>query len=376
MPQNLSIAIIDSDRETRETIESLILPYGDKVKLVGATGDFSEGYRLVQTNNPSVVILGVAQLEVGAEQVQHILAHFPATAIFVATTEKNPDWILRLMRSGASEYFLKPVAKTELFEALRKVAKNLSPLTNGQVTQRQGKIISVYNPVGGVGTTTIAVNLAATLAAGNDNVALVDFNLFCGDVASFLDIDPKYTLSSVTNNVNRLDADFLRASMTRHASGIYLLSEPLEVEETLSITAEQITQVLTFLKSAFSYVVIDTGGPLFGANLITFRDSDHLLFNTVLTLPALKNVRRYLAALENKGIARSAVKIVVNRYLPKADIKIGDAENVLGTKVFATIPNEYGAVIDSINKGVPVVNLYPRSPITAAIAKLITQLNS
>jgi len=375
MSQNLSIAIIDSDRETREIIESLILPYGDKVKLTGATWDFSEGYRLIQTNKPSVAILGVAQLEVGIDQVQHIAEHFPATSIFVATTEKNPDWILRLMRSGAREYFLKPVVKTELIDALKKVAKNLSP-SRGPIAQKQGKIISVYNPMGGVGTTTIAVNIAATLAAASDDVALVDFNLFCGDVASFLDMNPKYTLGSVTNNVNRLDAGFLRSSMTRHSSGIYLLSEPLEVEETMSITPEQINQVLTFLKSAFSYVVIDTGGHLFGANLVTFRHSDHLLYNTVLTLPALKNVRRYLMAMENEGIDRNSVKIVVNRHLPKADIRLSDAESVLGTKVFATIPNEYGAVIDSINKGMPVVNLNPRSPITTAIAKLVAQLKN
>lgn len=375
MSQYLTIVIIDSDCETRESIEILILSDGDKVKLTGATGDFSEGYRLIQTNSPSVVILGVAQLEVGIDQVKQIAEHFPATSIFVATTEKNPDWILRLMRTGACEYLMKPVVKTELFEALQKVAKNLSS-SNVPVMQKQGKIISVYNPMGGVGTTTIAVNIAATLAATSDDVALVDFNLFCGDVASFLDIIPKYTLSSVTNNVNRLDAGFLRASMTRHSSGIYLLSEPLEVEETMSITAEQINQVLTFLKSAFSYVVIDTGGHLFGTNLVTFRHSDHLLLNTVLTLPALKNDRRYLLAMENEGIARSSVKIVVNRHQPKSDIRLDDAENALGTKVFATIPNDYAAVIDSINKGIPVVNLYPRSSIAAAIAKLVTQLNN
>lgn len=376
MTQKLTIAIIDPDLELRETIVNLLQPYSDKVMLTGVAADFGEGYRLIQANPPSVVILGVAQLEAGIEQVQHIAAHFPATSVFVATTEKNPDWILKLMRTGASEYFLKPVDKADLFEALQRVAKNLSQSPNTQVAQKHGQIISVYNPVGGVGTTTIAVNIAATLAATSDDVALVDFNLFCGDVASFLDMAPKYTLSSVTNNVNRLDAGFLRASMTRHSSGIYMLSEPLEVEETMSITSEQINQVLTFLKSAFSYVVIDTGGPLYGTNLTTFRHSDHLLFNTVLTLPALKNGRRYLMALENGGIPRSSVKIVVNRHLPKSDIRLSDAESALGTKVFATIPNEYGVVIDSINKGVPAVNLYPRSPIAGAVAKLVAQLNN
>ena len=375
MSQFLSILVIDSDHESRAEIESLVRSHGSRLRLVGATGDFADGCRLMLRHRPTVVILGVTQLETGTEQIQK-LTSIAATAVFIATTEKNPDWILRLLRAGACEYFLKPFDSAELFEALQKVAKNLPVQQAQQTAQKLGKVISVYNPVGGVGTTTIAVNLAAALAADSSDVALVDFNLFCGDVASFLDVEPKYTLSSVTNNVNRLDAEFLRSSMTRHSSGIYVLSEPLEVEETLGITSEHITEVLSFLKSAFNYVVIDTGGPLFGGNLITFQSSDHLLFTTVLTLPALKNARRYLAALENHGLARNSVKLVVNRYLPKADIKVADAEKVLNTKVFATIPNEYGDVTDSINKGVPVVKLYPRSPVTSAMSVIASKLKN
>src|SRR5512138_8179 len=247
MPQILSIVIIDSDRETRETIESLIRPYGDRVKLLGVTGDFAEGYRLIQTNNPAIVILGVAQLELGAEQIQNIASHFPRISIFVATTEKNPDWILRVMRAGATEYLLKPVVKTELFEALQKAGK-LWLSSSRDEKAAEGKVISVYNPIGGMGTTTIAVNLAAAMAKESDKVALVDLNLFSGDVSTFLDVSTRYTLTSVTSNLTRMDASFLMSVMTRHSSGVYLLSEPLEVEETLGITPEQIQRVLTFLK--------------------------------------------------------------------------------------------------------------------------------
>lgn len=372
MPQ-LSIVIIDNDQKARTAIE---LALGNKVILAGSAADLISGIGLIQAKTPSVVILQVTRLDTGIEQLKKILAISPHSSIFVTCDEKNPDWILGLLRAGAVEFLLRPVVPKELFEALQKVPNKQSLQHPLPVAQKQGKIISVYNPVGGVGTTTVAVNIAATLAAASDNVALVDFNLFCGDVASFLDMNPKYTLSSVTNNVSRLDAQFLRSSMARHKSGIYLLSEPLEVEETLGITADQINQVLTFLKSAFAYVVIDTGGPLFGGNLVTFRDSDHLIFNTVLTLPALKNARRYLIALEKQELDRNSVKIVVNRYLPKSDIKLSDAENVLGTKIFSSIPNEYGNVIDSINQGTPVVNLYPQSPLTVAISKLVSQLTN
>jgi pilus assembly protein CpaE len=272
------------------------------------------------------------------------------------------------MRAGAVEYLLRPVSEDELIQALQKVGRfwfSKPPEEKGE-----GKVIAVYYPIGGVGTTTVAVNLAASLAASEVKVALVDLNLFSGDISTFLDVNPTYTLSSVTNNIARLDANFLMSVMTRHSSGPYILTEPLEVDESTSITPEQISRVLEFLKGIFAYVVVDCGGNLEGCNMAVFDLADTILFTTVLSLPAIKNAKRYLVALERRGFHQDRLKLVVNRYLPKADIQVKDAEKILGYPVFQTIPNEYGEVITSINKGIPVVKLEPRSPISKAIMNL------
>src|SRR6266571_2046505 len=158
--------------------------------------------------------------------------------------------ILSTMRAGAVEYLLEPVEPADLAEALQKVGRLW--LTKPAESAQSGRIISVYNPIGGMGTTTVAVNLAATIAANGGKVALVDLNLYSGDVSSFLDVNPAYTLSSVTSNVARLDASFLMSVMTKHASGVYVLTEPLEVDEALDITPEQIVRVLALLKGVFS----------------------------------------------------------------------------------------------------------------------------
>ena len=92
-----------------------------------------------------------------------------------------------------------------------------------------------------------------------------------------------------------------------------------------------------------------------GCNMAVFENSDLILFTTSLSLPALKNTKRYLTALERKGFRRDRVKLVVTRFLHKADIQVKDAEKVLGVSVFSTIPNDYLEVIASINKGTPVV---------------------
>ena len=374
MPPHISTVIINNDPVSRSSIETLLRQFGDTVKVMGASSDFNEGMRTIQVTNANLAILKVEDLDAGVEQVKQLLATFHRLSVFVVSSQKSSDWILKLMRAGAVEYILEPVAITDLVEAVQKIGRVMAPRTAEPPSG--GKIISVYNPIGGMGTTTVAVNLAATLAKGNNKVALVDLNLFSGDVSSFLNVNPTYTLSSVTNNVSRLDANFLMSVMTKHSSGVYVLTEPLEVDETASITPEQVIRVLALLRSVFSYVVIDTGGSLIGCNTATFENSNYVLYNTVLSLPSLKNTKRYLMALEKRGVRKDRVKLIVNRYLPRADIKVEDAERVLDCKVFLTIPNDYNEVIASINKGLPVVDISPRSPVSKAMTLLAEQLRT
>lgn len=370
MSPHISIIIIDPDRESIKSIEAIVRPYADKIKICSSTTDFCDGLRSIQEINPVVAILAVNNLDQGVKDICSILSISPRLSVFVISEVKNPDWIIRMMRAGAMEYILKPIDAIDLYEGLQKVGR-LHFENPARVTPEiKGKIISVYNPVGGMGTTTISVNLAAVLAETSDKVALLDLNFFSGDMTTFLDMNPKYTLSNLTANVSRIDAGFLMSVMAKHKSGIYLLSEPLDVDEAADITPEQIQRVIIELKHIFSYIIIDTGGHLFGTNQLIFENSDQIIFNTVLSLPALKNANRYLTALEKHGIDRSKIKLVVNRYLSRSDIKVEDAEKVLGHRVSTTIPNEYADVIDSINKGEPLITLYPRSPVSKAIRKM------
>jgi len=374
MPPYLSIAIINSNDASRKALETTLNQFGESVKLIGSVADFVEGTRLIQTSNPMVVILEVRDAITSAEEIRHILSKSPRTSVFVTSADKSSDLILSTMRAGAVEYLLEPVEITDLAEALQKVGR-LWLNKPAAASAETGKVISVYNPIGGMGTTTVAVNLAATIADNGGKVALVDLNLHSGDVSSFLDVNPAYTLSSVTSNVARLDASFLMSVMTKHSSGVYVLTEPLEVDEALDITPEQIVRVLALLKGVFTHVVIDTGGSIVGCNQTVFESSDFILFNTVLSLPSLKNAKRYLTAMEKKGLHKDKVKLVVNRYLSRADIQIADAEKVLDHKVFLTIPNEYRDVISSINKGMPIVSIASRSPVSKAIIRLNELLN-
>lgn len=368
MPPHVNLLIIDSDKTSRETIEATLKPYADTIKIIGSVATFSEAALSIQRVEPNVIILELADIQQGADYIRLLLSRHPRTSIIVSSVEKSSEWILTAMRAGAVEYLLRPIIQQELLQALQKVGRFgfAKPVEEKQ----RGKIISVYYPIGGVGTTTLAVNLAASLATEGAKVALVDLNLFSGDISTFLDVNPTYTLSSVTTNIARLDANFLMTVMTRHSSGPFVLTEPVEVDEAISITPEQILRILEFLRGIFTYVIVDCGGALADCNLAIFESSNTILFTTALSLPALKNTKRYLIAMERRGFHKDRLKLIVNRYLPKADIQIKDAEKVLGYSVFQTIPNCYDDVINSINKGMPVVKLLPRSPVSKSIEAL------
>ena len=368
MPAQFSIVIIDRDKLSREGMISTLRPYSDSITIAGSVENITEGASGISKTGPSVVFLGVDDIEQGIKDVQNITMKYPRVSVIACSSEKNVEWFLALMRAGAVEYLLRPIAQEELKQSLQKVGRFLFSAPSEEIPA--GEIIAVYNPIGGMGTTTVAVNLASALAEEGTKVALVDLNLDAGDVNTFLNVNPTYTLSSLTSNIDRLDANFLMSVMTRHPSGPFVLTEPLEVDDAVSITAEQVQRIMELLRHIFSYVVVDCVGQLAGCNMAVFGRANLILFTTTLSLPALKNTKRYLSAMERKGLGGDRVKLVINRYLAKSDIQIKDAEKVLDKAVYQTIPNEYGDVVDSINKGMPVVKLLPRSPVSKALQEL------
>lgn len=368
MSPHMTILLIDGTQASIGALEALQKQFGDKIKVVAVADSFLEGLKVIQRMNPMVVILRVDDLERGIKEVSYIVSTFPRVSVFVTAANDTTEWVLGLMRAGAIEYLFHPLQTAALKDAIQKIGRLWLPM-NEPVAQK-GQTITVYNPLGGMGSTTIAVNLATCLAADGAKVALIDLNLFSGDVATFLNINPTYTLSSVTKNITRLDANFIMSVMTQHPSGMYVLTEPLDVDETSDITPEQLNRILHVLSEMFAYVIIDTGGYISGCNSAVFEASDHILYNTVMNLPGLKNTKRYITSFERKGYQKGKIKLIVNRYMPRADISIEDAQKVLDWKVFHTIPNEYKDVVESINKGVPIVTLYPRSSVSKAIVRL------
>ena len=166
-------------------------------------------------------------------------------------------------------------------------------------------MIAVTGATGGVGTTSLAVNLGCSLAANAANsVVLLDLDLCLGDADVFLDTIPEYTLSDVAQNISRLDLTLLKRSLTKHDTGLYLLPRPVQLEDARHITTDELTRVLGLLKASFTHVIIDTSKGFSALDMHVLAEADEVLLVTQLDLPCLRNVVRLMVVVQGNGQVR------------------------------------------------------------------------
>jgi pilus assembly protein CpaE len=233
-------------------------------------------------------------------------------------------------------------------------------------------VIAVAGAIGGVGTTSLAVNLGCALAkSAKNSVALIDLDLCLGDADVVLDAIPDYTLVDVAQNVTRLDFTLLKRSLTKHASGLYLLPRPVQIEDSRLVTPEDLQRVIGLMKAMFTHLVVDLSKGYTAVDMVALEMATQILLVTQLDLPCLRNVVRLMMSFnEMKGLA-DKVKIVVNRVgLDTGQITLKKAQDTIGREIFWQLPNDYRTMIEVRNNGVPLIEHCPKAAITQSIIAL------
>ena len=224
---------------------------------------------------------------------------------------------------------------------------------------------------GGVGTTSVAVNLGCALAADERNsVALVDLDMCLGDADVFLDTIPDYTLVDVAQNITRLDFTLLKRSLTKHSSGLYLLPRPVRLEDVPLVTPEDLSRVIGLLKATFSHVILDLSKSFNALDMVALEQANHVLLVTQLDLPCLRNVVRLVMSLSEMETVKDKIKILVNRVGLDNQISLKKAKDTMGREVFWQLPNDYRTMVEVRNNGVPLVEQAPKAAITQSIVAL------
>jgi pilus assembly protein CpaE len=301
--------------------------------------------------------------------VSQLAAQAPNFTLLVSSSSNDGRLILQSMRAGAKEFLTEPVKAEDLAAALQRV-KQQSGQRNS--TQRGCRVIAVAGATGGVGTTSIAVNLACALAAEEGHsVVLVDLDVALGDADVFLDTIPEYTLADVAQNVARLDLTLLKKSLTKHSSGIHLLPRPVQLEDARLITPESLQRVIGLLKTSFTHIVLDTSKSFGPLDMQAFQMADEVLMVTQLDLPCLRNVVRLMMSFDEDAVLRSKVKIVVNRAGQDiGQISLKKAQETIGRDIFWQVPNDYRVMVEVRNNGVPLLQHAPKAGITHSICQL------
>jgi pilus assembly protein CpaE len=237
-------------------------------------------------------------------------------------------------------------------------------------------VISVVGSRGGVGCTSVAVNLGAILAQNAAyNVALVDLDLALGDADVALDLIPDYTLADVAMNIDRLDMTFLRRSLCKHPSGLSLLPHPVQMEDIGLIHEDHLGRVINLLRASYSHLVFDLSKRFTTTDLTAMRSSDMILLIAQLELTSLRNVVRMLHTLNQEDGMAQKIKVVLNRVgSDDNDITLAKAEETVGQPIYWQLPNDYKAMTGARNAGVPLLTHAPKSKVQASLCSLVESL--
>ncbi len=361
MGQTLNVIIIDKEETSRNIIKSYLSSVED-ISVIGEFYDFDLGYDFAKDNGRCLVLIDVSQEQDKSLSLIKKLKENNKDAFIIALSAKtSTETIIKVMRAGAKEFLNKPLIQSEFTETLNELK---SEFENTEIPDTC-KIISTFSNKGGIGKTSIAVNLAVELAQiSKEKVALIDLNLQLGDVATFLDMNPPFAMDYIANNIHNLNEDELLKTMSKYKNtSLYVIADPLNIDNSKDITAEQIKNLLAVLKKTFSYIVIDIGTNIDSKTIAALDSSDLILLIAIVNLPAIRSTQRCMDLFNRLGYSSDKIKLVLNRYMENEDIKTSDIEEVVKQKVYWKIPNNYLTMMSAINKGVPVNEINSESNI-------------
>lgn len=291
----------------------------------------------------------------GAQETAALLQQLFFGRIFIAalSSRNDSDLLLSAMRAGCNELLRKPLDARQLGEMLDRQNKQwLATTGHGRST---GKVLSFFGSKGGVGTTTIAVNLAYTLARLRHRVLLIDNHGEFGHVCLYLGLDGnRYHFHELIGNVNRLDSELLRGFIAKHSSGLEVLSSPESHDPNRSIDPDAIERTIEFLRGEYDYLILDCETSLNEVNLAVMDSSDQICLVATPEIGAVRDLSRYIDNLSRNEQATTKLHVIVNRHSSNGAIGIEQIEKAIRVPVQTRISNNYTECQRAINLGEPV----------------------
>jgi pilus assembly protein CpaE len=369
MNHKIRLIVVDPQPISRETLKEVIAHLGS-FWLAESCDRYEAAQKAVAEHMPHLVVVSLdADPERALATIQS-LAQSPAPpAILPVSKQRDGDMLLRLMRAGAREFLSLPLVVQEFLDAVnRLVHANPESIGGSGVSS----VVAITGAMGGVGTTSVAVQLATAISKHTDqSVALLDFDMLSGAVDTCLDLVPDRTISEIAQSAERLDLTLLKRSLFKHPSGVHILPRPAALEEVPHLDPDAIRQVVNLLKASFSLVLIDTSKGLQPWDLIALELAETVLLVVQLDVICLRNTARLLQLFRQSEGMLERMKVVSNRAdSPKCEISKKKAEEIIGLPISFEIPNSPWELHASRERGVTLDVIAPKSKIYRSFVDL------
>jgi pilus assembly protein CpaE len=371
MADRIKVLIVDDIPETRDHLSKL-LGFEADVEVVGAAAGGVEAIEMAGTLHPDVVLMDINMPGMdGITATERLATEVPTAAVVMMSVQGEADYLRRSMLAGAREFLVKPFSADELTASIRQVwarerekLSRMAPVaasTNGTSASSGGdgdgeaaSVVAVFSPKGGVGRTTVAVNLAVAAATLGRRVALVDASFQFGDVGVLLNLNPKNkSIGDLATELQTGEAESLDTFMITHSSGVRVLLAPPSPEQAELIGPLAVKRVLQRLRGDHDLVVVDCPSSFNEPTLAVLDESDMILTLLTLEITSVKNMRLFLEVAEQLGYSQDKIRLVLNRADSTLGIRVADVEHSIGRKVDHTIVSDGRSVVYALNRGVP-----------------------
>jgi pilus assembly protein CpaE len=381
MADPIRILLVDDIAEVRENVAKLIR-FEQDFEVVGSSGSGREGIRLAKEIKPDIIIMDINMPDIdGISATQEITRALPAVGVIMMSVNSDRDYLRRAMMAGAKDFLTKPAKMDDLYGTIRHVYKIQEnerkreeafkdgyyqpPPESGSKGDggRDGHVIVCFSPKGGVGTTTIAINLASALMTPSTRVLLVDADIQFGDIGVFLNLQAQSTISDIIDNADDLDVEYFENIAVTHPSGIKVLLGPArpELAEQIYSKPGNVVEIINQIRNNYDFVIIDTASRLDDLTVGLCDIATSILLVTTPTLPSVRNVRNALDLFDQLYAENTKkVKIVLTqvhdeRRGQRVTISNEKIASFLKRDIYASIPNEERAILQAIVKGIPVI---------------------